>query len=346
MTKFIKLIGLTSAIALPTVAVVSCGSTKTTHSWNLVVKNYLDDISAGAKSTLNEKGVAYNQVSKIDSIHAPEMVAINTIGYNLLDKVEFIADDHETYVLSSPKLSFTSSSADWTVDEKGIITSIKQGTETQLTIKVGDVSKTIHLINREPIINHKVSNFDSLKVTGLHITTSTVDQVTTGLTIEGKNYESLNLIYSDTNNDPTKRVNIYANTYEGNDKANLLKVNGTVDKVAMLVYLGKEFEGKDFWARTAWNLDSFQTTGNIGDVNPYNYPCVDFNDQHTTTHAGWNLLQIPREPNKMKLAENYLSVLRFIQLKNSTPSGTIHVAGIFESDEEMKIEDLIKLVEK
>lgn len=346
MNKKFKLLISSPLIALPAIAAVSCGTTNKVHNWNLVVKNYLTDVSHEFADTLNEKGVTYNLVNGIDSIHSPEMIAISESGFDLLSKMKFITDDRETYVKTSASLKFTSSNADWTIDKDGVVTSIKPGTQTDVTVSVGGASKTIHLINRQPIINHKVSNFSNLKVTGLHVTTTTVGQVTKDLSVEGKNYESINMIYSDTNNDPTKRVNIYANTFEGNDAANLIKVNGTVDEVALLVYLDKEYEGKDFWARTAWNLDKFQTTGNIGDINPYNYPCVDFSEQHYVAHSGWNLLQIHRDVTKMNLAENYLSVLRFIQMKNSNPSGTIHLAGVFESDEEMKLEDLLPLVEK
>lgn len=346
MNRIWKSIILASAVVTPVVTVVSCGTTRSIKSWNLTVKNYLDSISSEQVKALNEKGISYNEVNSIDLISSPEMIAVDKAGFNLMDKLKFIADDHETIVLTSPSLSFTSSNKDWTIDDKGVVSVLKQGTESDVTVSVTGASKTIHLINRQAIINQKVSDFSRLKVTGLHITTSLVDQVTQGFDVDGKHYESLNLIYSDTNNDPTKRVNIYANTFEGNAIEDLIKVNGSVNKVAMLIYLDKSFEGKDFWPRTAWNLDHFQTSGNIGDVDPYNYPCVDFEGQHAVAHSGWNLFEIPRDSTKMNLSENYLSVLRFIQLKNSVPSGTIHLAGIFQSDEDMKLENLLPLIQK
>lgn len=324
---------------------VSCSQNKTiidkTINWKLVCKNYLDDADAFE----HDNSTNYRVVTDIDKIISPESIAVEAEGYDLLTKIKFIKDNIETFVRGSSKVSIESSNKEWEISNEFLITSFPKDSETDITIKVGSAKEVkIHAINRKSIINRKLTNWGDMTFNGLKIGTTSVNEITFGMTIDSKNYESANIIYSDSNNDPTKRVNIFANVYNDN-KDKRIEVDGTVGNIAMLVYLDEQFEGKDFWPRTAWNINTFQTVGNIGDISPYNYHCVDFSNQHNVAHKGWNLFSIPHEATLDK-HKNYLSLFRFIQMKNSTPSGTIHIAGIFESDEEMKIEDLIKLVEK
>lgn len=363
--SFIKNLGIVLILSSPIFSAVSC-SNKTSYStiWKLKSENVF--FNANQNEMKNDGKTSINIVDHIDSIQAPEVIRVSKNGYNIFDDIKIITNDNLTYVSGSSNVAFTSDNNNWSINNFGTI-SLKENSRAniELTIKNKDnsvVKSKFCLIHREQETNpNKVIDIESsgLNVTGLNVGTTSVNNFTKGISVDGKNYESLNFIYSDSTNDPTKRVNIFANTFLNNTIDKMIKVDPTHEKIGLLFYLGDAYQDKEFWVRTVWNSDRFQdgvsaNQNNKNDVYPYNLPNIDFNAGTGTNpyhaHKGWNLFQIDRPIDTLSKPDNYLSLIRIIQLKNSVPNGvdgnTVSLCGVFQSDVEMNLKNLLPLIAK
>lgn len=363
--KIILSIGALASVVTPLATVVACE--------NKV--NYINDAITESKAFLSDstnlpkvenhgamidgKWMNINIYDSVDKIIAPEVVAIQGTDFNLLDIITFVKAGQKLDVTGSRKIGFRFTEQGWKVDAKGKISAIgpkldatKTVNQSELIIDAGNgVQKTIKIQVRPAITNHKVSNFSKVIGKGINITTTKNVVAGTGFDLNGKKYESLNLNFEVANTEGI-RVNAFANLNKNEDgskvvDADLIKVNGTANYVGMLFHVDKSFEGKEFWVRTAWNQAKFSATDDIDS----GVLCYDFNvgghaEFKVDQGGGWIYLEQPIDSSYFDKEENFLSVLRIIQLKESVhPKGTIHFAGVFESDAPMNKDDLIKQVE-
>lgn len=335
------------AVAIPVATTVSCGKKSNeiisapVRTLNFLKGQDTSDFVKTSNSIYEKNGELYSThtFDSVDQIICPSTIAVANINHDLVSQIKFIKDYQLIESRYSDLIKFKTDSSDWEISN-GKVTKFAPHSTTKLTITIGQVTKDVTLINRNAIKNSNIlsatKNFDITNIATTHTPAEDFSVTKGDLIVEGKTYTGINYSWTDKN-PSTPRINLITGFWPKDGALNRrVTIDATVPNLGLLIYVPKSSANEQIWFRSGYNITDNVDTPNHG---------IDFNAQKASLNEGWNLIQVDIT-GKFTDTENWLTALRPIMLSANNASGSFFLGGIFQSDEDMHVEELVKTIEK